>query len=246
MENKSGGFLVGRKNGKIVVHNQADMGGYLVGRRHSSGGIKGHNESTGQPIEVESGEIQVCSQAIKDNSKHTFNGKPMTNREILSYLNVEGGGVSFDEGGKVEDELNKKKNVVNSGAGNPIEYRGGEVILTRGAVSNPKKYDFNGAKMTTREIASAINVSGGGVAFSQGGNTNKDCGCMDNGGETSDLQKRYDEIQKLRLQKGIEKERKDHYETLAKLNAGSITIEMALKEIAQKEMSIDSNYPFSE
>lgn len=248
---KSGGFLVGRKNGKIYVHNNGDLGGYLVGRRHSQGGIKGHNESTGQPIEVESGEIQVSSKAINSNKKQVFNGVPMTNREILSKLNVEGGGVAFESGGKVENEIEGNPDVVNAGAGQPITYKGGEVILTRGAVSSPKKYDFNGKKMTTREIASAMNVEAGGVAFNVGGELKqKDCGCnhMENGGEISDaeLKKRYQEIQQLRLQKGIEKERRDHYETLSKLNAGTITINDALREIAEKEMKIDKNYPFVE
>ena len=54
------------------------------------------------------------------------------------------------------------------------------------------------------------------------------------------------EYENYRLQKGIEKETKDHYETLAKLNAGTITIDNALTEIARKEMSLDSKYPFSE
>ena len=241
MENKSGGFLIGRKNGKIYVHNNGDLGGYLVGRRHSQGGIKGQNKSTGQPIEVETGEIQITSNAVKSDKKHTFNGKQMTNREILSALNVDGGGVAFDNGGQVESEYKHSDKVINNGGGKPIVYSGGEVILTRGAVSNPKKYDFNGKQMTTREIASAINVEGGGVSFDNGGET--DCGCKENmkdGGLTND------EFQKLRLKKGIEKERHDHYDTLAKLNAGTITIDNALTEIALKEMSIDKKYPFSE
>jgi len=241
MENKSGGFLVGRKNGKIYVHNDGDMGGYLVGRRHSQGGIKGENKATGQPIEVETGEIQITSNAIKNDKRHNFNGKEMTNKEILSYLNVQGGGVAFDSGGQVENQL-KSNNVVNDGGGNPIKYSGGEIILTRGAVTNPKKYQFNGKEMTTRQIASSINVEGGGVAFDKGGET-EDCGCedkMSNGGITND------EFQKIRLREGVKKERHDHYDTLAKLNAGTITIDNALTEIARKEMSLDSKYPFSE
>ena len=88
MENaKSGGFLVGRKNGKIYIHNQGDLGGILVGKRHSEGGIKGENKSTGQPIEVETGEIQLCNDAVRSNKKQSFEGENLTNREILSKLN---------------------------------------------------------------------------------------------------------------------------------------------------------------
>ncbi len=162
---KSGGYLVGKKDGKVYVHNDGDLGGFLVGRRHSEGGIKGENKSTGQPIEVETGEIQIGSTAAQSNKTYDFNGQKMSSRQILSYLNQQGGGVAFADGGKVEDV----KNVVNDGAGSPIEYSGGEVILTRGAVSSDKKYSFNGRSLTTREIASEINKDGGGVSFAEGG-----------------------------------------------------------------------------
>lgn len=179
MDKNTGGFLVGRKDGKIYVHNDADLGGFIVGRRHSEGGVKGYNYGSNQPIEVEGGEIQIASAAIKDQKPNEFNGRKMTNREILSYLNEKGGGIRFDSGGKVENEYKKSDKVVDKGAGNPIEYQGGEVILTRGAVSNPEKFNFNGKQMTTREIASQMNEKAGGVAFSKGGNTTNPCGCND-------------------------------------------------------------------
>ena len=254
MENKSGGFLVGKKNGKIYMHNDGSMGGFLVGRRHSQGGIKGHNESTGQPIEVETGEVQIVPNAVNSEKKHNFNGKMMTNREILSYLNSEGGGVKFKDGGNVENEYKSSNNVVNKSAGQPITYSGGEVIITRGAVSNPKKYRYNGKEMTTRQILSDINVQGGGVSFAEGGSVpdKMKCACSsyDFGGATMNLQDFVNmseqEYQQLRLQKGIEKERIDHFNTLSKLNAGAITVEQALREIAEKEMRIDPKYPFGE
>jgi hypothetical protein len=131
---------------------------------------------------------------------------------------------------------------------------GGEVVITRGAVSNPKKYKFNGNEMTTREILSKLNVDGGGVSFAEGGDVpdKMTCGCdkMDFGGTTMSVQdfvQRSDsEYQEDRLRMGIEKERKDHYDTLSKLNAGTITIQQALNEIAKKEMKLDTNYPFGE
>jgi len=249
--NDAGGFLVGRKNGKIYVHNDGDKGGMLVGRRHSEGGIKGVNKSTGQPIEVETGEIQLGSGAVNSDKKQLFEGKQMSNREILSVLNERGGGISFAGGGKVEDEYKAAANVVKQDAGKPIEYSGGEVILTRGAVSSDKKYAYNGKDMTTREIASQMNVESGGVSFAVGGGVSDKpkCGCdtMEDGGMPEEFVKiSYKDYQKSRLLGGIEKERKDHYDTLSKLNSGAITIEDALKEIALKEMSIDEKYPFSE
>jgi len=107
--------------------------------------------------------------------------------------------------------------------------------------------------MTTREILSKLNVDGGGVSFSDGGDVPEkmNCGCdkMDFGGTTMSIQdfiNRSDsEYQTERLKMGIQKERADHYDTLSKLNAGTITIEQALREIAQKEMKLDSKYPFA-
>jgi len=166
----AGGFLLGKKDGKLIAHNDGDLGGIFVGKRHSEGGIEGINKATGQPIEVEGEEIQLNSKAVSDSTLKEFNGKKMTNREILSHLNVEGGGKSFKMGGEIEDKLEKGASIKNVGKGNPIEYSGGEVILTRGAVSSDKKYDYNGKMMTTREIASEMNVENGGVSFKAGGN----------------------------------------------------------------------------
>jgi hypothetical protein len=166
----AGGFLLGKKDGKLIAHNDGDLGGIFVGKRHSEGGIDGINKTTGERIEVEGEEIQLNSKAVSDSTLKEFNGKKMTNREILSHLNVDGGGKSFKMGGEIEEKLEKGATIKNAGKGNPIEYEGGEVILTRGAVSSDKKYEYNGKMMTTREIASEMNVSNGGVSFELGGN----------------------------------------------------------------------------
>lgn len=150
----SGGYIVSEQGGREIAHNNADMGGILVGRRHSQGGIKGKNKGTNQPIEVEGGEIVISSKAVGASDNHRFNGKEMTNREILSFLNTEGGGVAFKVGGETDK---------------PIQYEGGEVILTRGVLKNPKKYEFNGKMMSSKEIASAINKEHTGVSFDEGG-----------------------------------------------------------------------------
>ena len=169
---------------QYFAHDSGNAGGVLVGKRHSEGGIKATNNSTGQPIEME----------------------------------------------------------------------GGEVVITRGAVSNPKKYSFEGKDMTTREVLSKLNVDGGGISFADGGDVPEkmNCGCstMKLGGETMSTQDfitlSENEYQDIRLREGIQKEKKDHYSTLSKLNSGAITIEDAFREIAQKEMLLDSKYPFVE
>ncbi len=84
-----------------VEHRAGAAGGLLVGKRHSEGGIKAVNKSTGQPLEMEGGEVVITRNAVSDNKKREFEGEMLTNREILSRINVSGGGVSFDKGGKV-------------------------------------------------------------------------------------------------------------------------------------------------
>ena len=169
---------------EYFAHDSGNAGGLLVGKRHSEGGIKADVKSTGQKIEME----------------------------------------------------------------------GGEAVITRGAVNSKKKYVYEGKEMTTREILSDLNVKGGGVAFADGGDVPEkmNCGCssMKVGGISYTPQDfitlSEKEYQEHRLIDGIEKERKDHFYTLAKLNSGAISIEQALREIATKEMMIDPKYPYSE
>lgn len=94
----------GAIKGKIV-HASGEAGGMLVGKRHSNGGIKAINKSTGQPIEMEGGEVVITRNAVSDNTKRSFNGKMMTNRQILSAINESGGGVSFANGGQVPNNV---------------------------------------------------------------------------------------------------------------------------------------------
>jgi hypothetical protein len=83
------------------AHGSGKAGGVLVGKRHSEGGIKAVNKSTGQPLEMEGGEVVITRNAVSDNTKREFNGQMLTNREILSKINESGGGVSFAKGGDV-------------------------------------------------------------------------------------------------------------------------------------------------
>jgi hypothetical protein len=85
----------------FYAHKSGNAGGMLVGKRHSEGGIKAVNKSTGQPLEMEGGETVITRNAVSDNTKREFEGEMLTNRQILSKINVSGGGVSFAEGGDV-------------------------------------------------------------------------------------------------------------------------------------------------
>lgn len=97
----AGGVLVGKREGQTIIHDKGTQGGYFVGRLHKENGIKGINKSTGQPIEVQGGEVIITAPAVADQTKREFEGQMLTNREILSKINEKGGGVSFEEGGEI-------------------------------------------------------------------------------------------------------------------------------------------------
>jgi hypothetical protein len=195
---------------------------------------------------------KLIVEPIADAIPFSKGGLNPDNKEVKSYFAHGSGNVGGVLVGKRHSEGGIK--AINKGTGQPIEMEGGEVVITRGAVSNPTKYDFNGKEMTTREILSKLNVDGGGVSFAEGGDVPEKmkCGCNSYkfGGREmslSDFVKHSEsDYEQYRLKKGIEKERHDHYDTLAKLNSGAITIDNALSEIARKEMSIDKKYPFAE
>lgn len=98
-ETPTGGVLVGKRKGQTIIHDKGTMSGYLVGKTHAEGGIKAVNKATGQPLEMQGGEVVITAPAVSDQTKNEFNGKMMTNREILSQINVNGGGVAFAKDG---------------------------------------------------------------------------------------------------------------------------------------------------
>ena len=97
----AGGILVGKREGQTIIHDKGTQGGYFVGKLHKEGGIKGINKSTGQPIEVQGGEVIITAPAVADQTKREFEGEMLTNREILSKINERGGGVSLENGGEI-------------------------------------------------------------------------------------------------------------------------------------------------
>ena len=90
----TGGVLVGKRQGQTIIHNKGTLSGYLVGKTHAEGGIKAVNKSTGQALEMQGGEVVITAPAVSDQTKREFEGKMMTNREILSAINEKGGGGS--------------------------------------------------------------------------------------------------------------------------------------------------------
>jgi hypothetical protein len=131
----TGGVLVGKREGQTIIHNKGTLSGYLVGKTHAEGGIKAVNKSTGQPLEMQGGEVVITAPAVSDNTKNEFNGKMMTNREILSTINEKGGGVAF-----AKDGMEIPKNIKRTGA----------------------SYKYGGKTMTDHEIYK--HITGGHLA----------------------------------------------------------------------------------
>jgi hypothetical protein len=97
---------------ETIKTKDAKKGGYLVGKPHSEGGIKGINVDTGQPIEVEGGEVVITKPAVESNRTYEFEGKQMKPKEILSKINSEHGGVSFAKGGVMKTSKYEEGGVI--------------------------------------------------------------------------------------------------------------------------------------
>jgi hypothetical protein len=98
MEKFEVGGTVKTEHGKT---SDGKKGGYFEGRSHADGGIKAWNVSTNSPIEVEGGEVIITKKAVADDELKDFEGEMLTNREILSRINQDGGGVAFEDGGEI-------------------------------------------------------------------------------------------------------------------------------------------------
>jgi DNA polymerase III sliding clamp (beta) subunit (PCNA family) len=141
-ETPAGGVLVGKREGQTMIYDDATVGGYFVGKLHKEGGIKGINKTTGQPIEVQSSEVIITAPAVADQTKREFEGQMLTNREILSKINVSGGGVSLEQGGDIPSEI----------------------------YFNGSSYNYGGKTMTDYEIMQSMNDCGCEHEYDNGGN----------------------------------------------------------------------------
>jgi len=99
---EKGGKVFGNKNDP----HDAKKGGFFEGKSHAEGGIKAKNIDTGQIIEVEGNEVIINKKSVADETLREFEGEMLTNRQILSKINEEGGGVSFEDGGEVKYNCN--------------------------------------------------------------------------------------------------------------------------------------------
>lgn len=72
---------------------------------------------------------------------------------------------------------------LNTDTDQPIEVEGGEVVITKRAVADNSKKEFEGQMLTNKQILSKINQSGGGVALAKGGEIETK---FEEGGELTD------------------------------------------------------------
>ncbi len=82
-------------------------GGLVEGKTHETGGVNAVVVTDKKsPVELEDQEIIVNAKTSTSNKLHEFDGEMKTPREIISDLNVEGGGVPiYQQGGIIREEL---------------------------------------------------------------------------------------------------------------------------------------------
>ena len=136
----------------------------------------------------EGGDIEA--EPVEEKSLH-MNKKMKLGALLFGDTYAEGGEVIDADGNKTND--GKKGGyfkgrshaeggikAVNVDTGQLIEVEGNEVIITKGAVADNTKREFEGEMLTNKQILSKINQSGGGVSFEEGGELKEGvhtCGC---------------------------------------------------------------------
>ena len=190
------GGVVQLSNDSVRKASSEDkQGGMVVGKRHAECdetgcGEKFEIENQGRQVELEAKEAVLCAEAMSSQEKFDFGGEQKTGKEIVSFLNVKGGGVSFSSGDKIDVKPAKEgkpssKPILDSQAVTNLV--GGESILTVKTMDSNDKYEFNGKLMTPREIASFINVNSGGKKFAKGGNVAEVSENKPNGNSTNNI-----------------------------------------------------------
>ena len=86
---------------EIQKTTDGKKGGEFGGKSHAEGGVKAVVVDDGRPVEVEAKEVIINKKSAQDPSKrHTLDGKPMSNKEILNVINTQdGNGVPIMESG---------------------------------------------------------------------------------------------------------------------------------------------------
>jgi hypothetical protein len=163
--------------GNPTFEKEFKDGGVVVGKRHSEEDEFGTGErfvveSTGQVVEVEGGEGVLCADSMKSTKVFDFQGRKMTGKQIASLLNHKYGGVQFENGGRVNHICGCKSKYYHGGelpSATLHGLNGGEAVVTVKSMEAKDKFNFEGSKLTPREIFSIINEKSGGKKFEEGG-----------------------------------------------------------------------------
>jgi hypothetical protein len=98
-------------------------------------------------------------------------------QELETTDTLKDGGVVVGKRHSESDENGTGERFLVKSTGQIVELEGGEGVLNTASMQSTKTFDFNGKKMTARQIASELNHKYGGVEFAKGGNVNHVCGC---------------------------------------------------------------------
>ena len=119
----------------------------------------------------------VCHKCGFDNSLYYEN--PLKDEVMIVEQDVmkEGGVVVGKRHSEMDADGTTGERFLVESTGQVVEVEGGEGVLSAESMSSPRKFDFEGKKMTGREIASFLNHKYGGVEFEKGGEVKNVCGC---------------------------------------------------------------------
>jgi hypothetical protein len=122
-------------------------GGLVKGGSHASGNdVPVIDEKTGKDlgIRVEGEEVVINKRAVKSEESHEFDGKKMTNKEVLNEINTStGGNPIMSEGGEVKScgcQMADGGGILTP----QIEFDGKEVIYSIGNVNDENFVEFSG------------------------------------------------------------------------------------------------------
>jgi hypothetical protein len=101
-------------------------------------------------------------------------------KKVETTDKLKDGGVVVGKRHSESDENGTGERFLVKSTGQVVELEGGEGVLNTESMQSTKTFDFNGNKMTARQIASELNHKYGGVEFAKGGNVKHVCGCKSN------------------------------------------------------------------
>ena len=138
----------------------------------------GHDLIFGNITQKAEPNIDVIKSMIVKSGFNTIDGNNDFYKWNTSTDKLKDGGVVVGKRHSESDENGSGEKFLVKSTGQVVELEGGEGVLNATSMQSAKIFNFNGNKMTARQIASELNHKYGGVEFAKGGDL-KDhvCGC---------------------------------------------------------------------